>query len=77
MTENDPTARDRVLNFLANWIDANIVHASHEPDSNPSTMQYRFLTDALAAGLTLDNVNEEWPGVEIEVRRALSGQFSK
>lgn len=72
MTENESTDRDRVLNFLANWIDANIVHASHEPDGDPSTMQYRFLTDAVAAGLTLDNVNEEWPEVEIEERKALS-----
>ena len=32
-------------------------------------MQYRFLTDAVAAGLTLDEVNAEWPEAEIEIRR--------
>jgi hypothetical protein len=60
-----------VLNFLQNWIDANITNASHEPDGDASTMQYRFLTDAVAAGLTLDGVNAEWPEAEIEIRQAL------
>ena len=51
------TMRERVLNFLINWVDANIVHVSHDPDDHPSVMQHRFLTDAVAAGLTLEDVN--------------------
>jgi hypothetical protein len=47
---------EHVVNFLQNWIDANITNVSHEPDGDASTMQYRFLTDAVAAGLTLDGV---------------------
>ena len=64
--------RDRVLNFLQNWVDANIMQASHDPDNDPSVMQYRFLTDAVAAGLTLEDVNEEWPAAEIEIRKAIN-----
>ena len=64
--------QERVLNFLTNWIDANIRHPSHDPDADASAMQYRFLTDAVAAGLSLEEVNTEWPEAEIEIRRALS-----
>ena len=64
--------QERVLNFLTNWVDANIVRASHEPDGDASTMQYRYLTDAVAAGLSLDEVNAEWPEAEVEIRKALS-----
>ena len=64
----------RVLNFLENWIDANIRQVSHEPDGDASTMQYRFLTDAIAAGLSLDEVNAEWQEAEIEIRKALHQQ---
>jgi hypothetical protein len=35
-------------------------------------MQYRFLTDAVAAGLPLDEVNEEWAQAEIEIRKAFN-----
>jgi hypothetical protein len=31
----------------------------------------RFLTDAIAAGHTLDEVNERWTDVEAEIARAL------
>ena len=69
--------QERVLNFLNNWVDANIVHVSHEPEDDSSAMQYRFLTDAVAAGLTLDEVNAEWPEAEIEIRKALSQHRSR
>ena len=68
--------RQHVLNFLNNWVDANIRHASHDPDADASTMQYRYLTDAVAAGLSLEEVNAEWPEAEIEIRRALSHRRS-
>ena len=64
--------QERVRNFLTNWVDANIVQVSHEPDGDASTMQYRYLTDAVAAGLSLDEVNAEWPEAEVEIRKALS-----
>jgi hypothetical protein len=65
----EANVQDRILNFLNNWIDANIIHASHEP-GDASTMQYRFLTDAVAAGFALEEVNEEWAQAEIEIRKA-------
>jgi hypothetical protein len=68
--------QERVLNFLNNWVDANIRHASHDPDADASAMEYRFLTDAVAAGLSLEEVNAEWPEAEIEIRRALSQRRS-
>jgi len=64
--------RERVLNFLNNWVDANIRHASHDPDADASTMQYRYLTDAVAAGLSTEEVNAEWPEAEIEIRGHLT-----
>ena len=67
--------QEHVLNFLNNWVDANIRHASHDPDADAS-MQYRYLTDAVAAGLSLEEVNAEWPEAEIEIRRALSQRRS-
>jgi hypothetical protein len=60
------------LNFLTNWVDSNIVHAPHEGNEDVSTMQHRFLTDAVAAGLPLDQVNEEWELAEIEIRKAFN-----
>jgi hypothetical protein len=60
------------LNFLSNWVDANIVHAPHEGDEDASTMQHRFLTDAVAAGLPLEEVNEEWAQAEVEIRKAFN-----
>jgi hypothetical protein len=63
---------ERVENFLRNWIDANIVNVSHEPSSDPKTMQYRYLTDAVAAGIGLDDVNAEWHSAEVLIARALS-----
>jgi hypothetical protein len=59
---------ERTLNFLDTWIDANITSASHEPDGDASTMQYRFLTDAVAAGLALEDVNAEWREAEIKTK---------
>ncbi|RLP28365.1 hypothetical protein [Mesorhizobium sp. YM1C-6-2] len=64
--------QEQVLNFLQNWIDANIRQASHEPDGDASTMQYRYLTDAVAAGLSLDDVNAEWEQAEVQIRKALN-----
>jgi hypothetical protein len=64
--------QERVLNFLENWIDANIRQVSHEPDGDASTMEYRFLTDAVAAGLALDEVNAEWEEAEVHIRKALN-----
>jgi hypothetical protein len=75
VADDRDTQRERVLNFLANWVDANITQPSHEPHADASTMQHRFLSDAVAAGLTLDNVNEEWPEVEIEIRKALAAKW--
>jgi hypothetical protein len=68
---------ERTLNFLDNWIDANITSASHEPDGDASTMQYRFLTDAVAAGLALEDVNAEWREAEIKIRKALEARRFK
>jgi hypothetical protein len=64
--------QERVLNFLDNWIDANIRQVSHDPDGDSSTMEYRFLTDAVAAGLELDEVNAEWAEAEVQIRKALN-----
>lgn len=63
--------QERVLNFLNNWVDANIRHASNEPNDDVSTMQHRYLTDAVAAGLKLEEVNAEWPEAENEIEKAL------
>ena len=51
---------DRVLNFVENWIDANIMQAAHNPASDADTLRHRFLTDAVAAGIPLDEVNADW-----------------
>jgi hypothetical protein len=40
-------------------------------------MQYRFLTDAVAAGLALEDVNTEWREAEIKVRKALEARRFK
>lgn len=61
---------ERVENFLANWIDANITRASQMPDGDASTMQHRYLTDAVAAGISLDDVNEHWQRAAIQIRQA-------
>ena len=74
---SDFSMEERTLNFLDNWIDANITSASHEPDGDASTMQYRFLTDAVAAGLALDDVNAEWREAEIKIRKALEARRFK
>ncbi len=63
--------QERVLNFLNNWVDANILRISHEPDGDASTMQYRYLTDAVAAGLSLDEVNAEWPRPRLRSEKRL------
>ena len=73
---SEADAQDRILNFLNNWVDANIIHASHESDGDASTMQYLFLTDAVASGLPLDEVNEEWAQAEVEIRKALNKRRS-
>jgi hypothetical protein len=65
-------SHSRVLNFLRNWIDANILHASEETRDDASSLQHRFLTDAVAAGLPLEEVNEEWDKAEIEIRKAFN-----
>lgn len=65
---------ERVENFLANWIDANITRASQMPEGDASTMQHRFLTDAVAAGISLDDVNEHWGAAEIRIRQAFHGK---
>lgn len=62
---------DRVANFLSNWIDANILNASHNPDEDAEVMSSRYLTDAVAAGITLDDVNDGWDTAEVEIKRAL------
>ena len=61
---------ERVENFLANWIDANITRASQMPDGDAPTMQHRYLTDAVAAGILLDDVNEHWETAEIRIHQA-------
>ena len=65
-------SHSRVLNFLRNWIDANILHASEETRDDASSLQHWFLTDAVAAGLPLEEVNEEWDKAEIEIRKAFN-----
>ncbi|WP_207771002.1 hypothetical protein [Kumtagia ephedrae] len=60
---------ERTRNFLDNWIDANVVHASRDPE-DADVLQRRFLTDAVAAGLTLDEVNDAWPRVERRMAEA-------
>jgi hypothetical protein len=67
---------ERVQNFLANWIDANITRASQMPEGDASTMQHRFLTDAVAAGISLDDVNEHWGTAEIQIRQAFHSRRS-
>jgi hypothetical protein len=69
--------QERTLNFLSNWIDANIKGTSHVLNDDASTLQYRFLTDAVAAGLTLDEVNDEWAEAEVEIRKAVSARRIK
>ena len=66
--------QERTLNFLSNWIDANIKSTSHVLNDDASTLQYRFLTDAVAAGLTLDEVNDEWAEAEVEIRKAVNAR---
>jgi hypothetical protein len=63
--------QERVLNFLNNWVDANIRHASFDSNDDVATMQHRYLTDAVAAGLKLDEVNTTWPEAENEIGKAL------
>ena len=69
--------QERVLNFLNNWVDANIRHASSDPDEDVSTMQHRYLTDAVAAGLKLEEVNAAWPEAENEIGKALRLRHDK
>ena len=73
---NRPELRDRVVNFLRNWIDANISHASEDTSDDASSLQHRFLADAVAAGLPLEEVNEEWDQAEIEIRKAFNTRSS-
>lgn len=63
---------ERTLSFLANWIVANIRHASEPPEADPELLKPRFLTDAVAEGLTLDDVNADWEAVEREIARAVA-----
>lgn len=63
--------QDRVLNFLENWIEASIVRVSHYPSDDVDTMCYRFLTDAVAGGIPLEEVNTELDTAEIAVTKAI------
>jgi hypothetical protein len=63
--------QDRVLNFLENWIEASIVRVSHDPFDDVDTMRYRFLTDAVAAGIPLEEVNTEWDTAETAITKAI------
>lgn len=65
---------DRVANFLSNWVDANILHASHSPEDDADVMQSRYLTDAVAAGITLDEVNEGWAEAQHQITNALTAR---
>jgi len=62
---------DRALNFVENWIDANILQAAHDPSDDADTMRHRFLTDAVAAGIQLDEVNAEWEAVSAAIGGAM------
>ena len=64
--------QDRVLNFLNNWIDANISHTSQELDDDAASMQHRFLTASVASGLSLEEVNEQWFQVDFDIRKAIN-----
>ena len=69
--------QERVLNFLNNWVDANIRHASYDSNDDVATMQHRYLTDAVAAGLKLEEVNTEWPEAENGIENALRQRRDK
>lgn len=62
---------DRTLNFLDNWIDANIVRVAGGPSDDADTMRRRFLTDAVAAGIQLDDVNAEWETASTAIGSAI------
>jgi len=62
---------ERIANFLSNWIDANILNPSEDPDHDPERLQAHFLTDAVAAGLHLDDVNADWADAELQIHDAL------
>lgn len=64
----------RILNFLNNGSTQYYPRLARPGDA--STMQYRFLTDAVAAGFPLDEINEEWEQAEIEIREAFNRQRS-
>ena len=65
------SADDQLANFLSSWIDANIVHPVEPVTDDVEALCRRFLTDAVASGITLDKVNERWPTLEKKVLAAV------
>jgi hypothetical protein len=66
---------DRVANFLSNWVDANILNASREPD-DVGTLKAHYLTDAVAAGIPLDDVNDSWPQAKQAIAKARRAELN-
>lgn len=66
---------DRVANFLSNWVDANILNASRAPD-DVQTLKAHYLTDAVAAGIHLDEVNQSWPEAEQAIAKAREAELN-
>ncbi|HET9396196.1 MAG TPA: hypothetical protein VFO36_09080 [Nitrospiraceae bacterium] len=64
------TADERVQNFALNWIDANVAHPV-ERGADLEELQRRFLTDAVASGLKLAEVNAEWDRLLAELQAAV------
>lgn len=60
-----------MINFLNNWIDTNVIHPAEPLFDDLDALCRRFLTDAVAAGHTLHEVNERWTDVEGKIARAL------
>ncbi len=67
---------ERTHNFLRNWIDANIEHPSQARRVDVEAAERQFLTDAVAAGLTMDQVNENWPSVVAQIEQAAKARCS-
>jgi hypothetical protein len=64
----------RIVKFLSNWINVNIKKTSYQLDSDVSTMQMRFFTDAIGSGIPVDKVNSRWGEAEEKIRQAVEAR---
>lgn len=64
----------RMVKFLSNWINVNIKKTSYQLDSDLSTMQMRFFTDAIGSGIPVDKVNSRWGEAEEKIRQAVEAR---